>query len=275
MSAGRGQARVRSGGPVPRPRGAGTRRQGASRAPSPVSQASARRFARRAMARRVARLRPLVVLVAIVALLGGGVWVVLGSSWLSVGHVVVHGAQRVPATAIEAAARVPVGSAMVRLDATAVAARVEALPAVASVEVSRSWPGTVVIDVHERVPAAVLVTGGSAQLVDPAGVAFAAVPSPAPKLPQVRDVPAAATDRLRAAVAVARSLPADLAGQTGYLTAGSPDSVVLHLSKGRTVVWGSPAQGAEKAAVVRTLLASQKAAVYDVSAPDAPTTAQS
>ena len=45
----------------------------------------------------------------------------------------------------------------------------------------------------------------------------------------------------------------------------------MQLTRGRIVVWGSTERGERKAAVLAVLLA-RKARVYDVSAPDAPTT---
>ena len=47
--------------------------------------------------------------------------------------------------------------------------------------------------------------------------------------------------------------------------------VTLRLTRDRTVVWGSPERGDRKATVL-TALMSRRADVYDVSAPDAPTT---
>ena len=51
----------------------------------------------------------------------------------------------------------------------------------------------------------------------------------------------------------------------------SREHVELRLRKDRRVLWGSSERGPRKAAVLAVLLA-KKAAVYDVTAPDAPTT---
>ena len=64
----------------------------------------------------------------------------------------------------------PPGTPLARVDTDAVAARVGALPPVASVEVSRSWPGTLVIDVTERSPVAAVATPTGFVLLDAAGV---------------------------------------------------------------------------------------------------------
>ena len=76
---------------------------------------------------------------------------------------------------------------------------------------------------------------------------------------------------LRAALDVLEALPAAVRGSVRQVRAASAEEVVVQLSKGRTVRWGSPDRGARKAAVLAVLV-TRKAHVYDVSAPDAPTT---
>ena len=49
------------------------------------------------------------------------------------------------------------------------------------------------------------------------------------------------------------------------------DRIEIQLSDGDTIVWGSAEQSQVKAQVLSVLL-SQEASVYDVSAPHAPTT---
>ena len=72
------------------------------------------------------------------------------------------------------------GQPMVDLDAAGAARRVEALPWVASASVHRSWPGTVRVDVVERVPAvAEPLQAGGFRLVDGEGRAIADAPGAA------------------------------------------------------------------------------------------------
>jgi hypothetical protein len=59
--------------------------------------------------------------------------------------------------------------------------------------------------------------------------------------------------------------------QVRSVSASGPESITLRLTGGRTVVWGNEAQSPLKALVLAALL-NRKAAVYDVSAPGAPTT---
>jgi cell division protein FtsQ len=66
-------------------------------------------------------------------------------------------------------------------------------------------------------------------------------------------------------------VPAPQRAQVREVRAATAERVTLRLSRGRTVEWGSPDRGRRKAAVL-TVLMSRRARVYDVSAPDTPTT---
>ena len=67
------------------------------------------------------------------------------------------------------------------------------------------------------------------------------------------------------------ALPAEVRRQVREVRAAGLESVTLRLSRGRSVMWGSTERGDRKADVLAVLL-SRKASVYDVSAPDTPTT---
>ena len=78
---------------------------------------------------------------------------------------------------------------------------------------------------------------------------------------------------LAAAASAASALPPKLAAKVSWVTALTPDSVVLELTNGATVRWGDASQGAVKAEVLLALM-KRVAKVYDVSAPYPPTTAR-
>jgi cell division protein FtsQ len=236
-----------------------------------LSATSSRRFAHRIWARRWSRLRVLVVLGLVMVLAGAAGWVVLESSLLSVRTVEVTGTSRVTPAEVLAAADVSPAPPLARVDTDAVARRVRALVAVRTVSVSRQWPRSVQIVVQERVPAAVQRRGPSYLLVDSSGVAFDTVRKRPKGLPLVTAPVAAGEPAFRAALTVLTSVPASVRRQLLEVRAASPEQVTLRLTRGRTVVWGSPERGDRKATVL-TALMSRQARVYDVSAPDAPTT---
>jgi len=99
-------------------------------------------------------------------------WALLGSRFLVVRSVRVTGTGPLVSRAqVIAAAQIPPGLPLIRVNTAAVARRVGAIRQVQSAQVSRDWPDTVTISVRLRTPVfAVAVPGGYA-LVDEFGVA--------------------------------------------------------------------------------------------------------
>ena len=208
---------------------------------------------------------------ALLMLLGLAGWLALDTGLLGVQDVRVTGTERLDPAQVRAVAAIPAGTPLARLDTGSVADRLGRLPEVAAVDVVRDWPRSVTIRVRERVPAAVQARGTAYVLVDRSGVVFATVDHRPPGLPVVSAPVDAGPPALRAALDVLEALPAAVRGSVRQVRAASAEEVVVQLSKGRTVRWGSPDRGARKAAVLAVLV-TRKAHVYDVSAPDAPTT---
>jgi cell division protein FtsQ len=201
-------------------------------------------------------------------LLGVAVWAVGWSSLLDVDEVRVLGARTVPVDEVRTPADVDLGTPLARVDADAVAARVAAIPEVASVEVRRGWPDVLVVVITERTPLAVVRAGDGYAYVDAAGVRFGGLGAQPPSLALVR---ATGTTGRDSVIGVLAALPAGLRTKVVTATGRSRDSVVLALKDGTTVQWGGPEDSARKLAVLTALL-PRKAAHYDVSAPDLPTT---
>ncbi|MGN6794851.1 MAG: cell division protein FtsQ/DivIB [Streptosporangiaceae bacterium] len=213
---------------------------------------------------------------AALALIGGGGWVLLGSSFLVVRTVQTTGSQ-VPRSTVLTAARIKLGTPLIRIDTGAIARRVERITQVQSARVTLSWPDSVVIWTRRRTAVfTVRATQGYA-LVDSFGVVLsqsAARPAGLIALrPASNQVAWTATDsQLRhepavlAAGAVVRDLPAWLRGRVAEIQAGGPADVMLILHGGVRVRWGSPVHGAAKATEMAILLRT-KARYYDVSDP--------
>lgn len=232
---------------------------------------AASRAVERVRARRRARLRTGGLLLLLAAVLAGAGWVVLGTGALGVREVRVSGVSRLTADEVRERAAIEPGAPLARLDTAAVASRIAALPPVRSVQVHRSWPRTVTITVRERVAAAVQARASGWALVDRSGVSFATEPMRPRGLPLVSAPVHQGAAALRATLDVLEALPPQVRDQVREVRAATPAYVSLTLSRDRTVVWGSTERAQRKAAVLAVLL-SRKAAVYDVSAPDTPTT---
>jgi cell division protein FtsQ len=207
----------------------------------------------------------------VVALVGLAVWLIWFSPLLSVGQVSVKGDTTLPASEVIAAAGVPLGTPLARVDDTAVAQRIQALPRVGSVEVRRGFPRELVLVVNERIPVAVVTSAGSTlHTVDSTGQIIGRVTS-AGNLPVITST---STQGRTAALAVIATLPASMLNQVASVSAQSTDSVNLTLRQGARVVWGDSGRAERKAQVLAALM-HQPAAVYNVSAPDFPTTRSS
>ena len=217
--------------------------------------------------RRRRRLIRMAALLAAIAVVAGAIWLVWFSTVLSVGTVRVVGVDGPRASAVERSAGVPSGVPLARVDTAAAQRAVRQLPWVATADVRRGWPSEVVIAVTPREPIAVLGTDGKRTAVDAEGVSFA----PLGDLPKGLPAVDAEDDALAAAMAVLASLPPDVARRVVSLTATTLDDVTLTLRSGDTVRWGSAEQPEFKAEVLHALM-KRKADVYDVAAPELPTT---
>lgn len=206
-----------------------------------------------------------------VATVLGLAYLLLFTSLLGVDSVRVEGAHSVPVSRVRTAASIEPGKPLLRVDTAAVRDRVSALTALSSVEVSRSWPSTIVISVAERTAVAVIDTGGGYRLVDRAGVVFRTVPAKPTGLPGLELSQAPHQDRARrAAAAVVAALPDQLRTRVTTVSARGEHSVHLILDDGTKVIWGSADRGERKAKVLAALL-TRPGSVYDVSTPALPT----
>ncbi|MDO9378763.1 MAG: FtsQ-type POTRA domain-containing protein [Nocardioidaceae bacterium] len=233
------------------------------------------RFRRRRQSVRRRRWWPWVVGLVAVAVLAVGAWVVGFSTLLSARDVQVDGLDTLSAADVRRQAAVASSTPLARVDTAAVAARVEQLPRVRAVTVSRSWPRTLVVDVRERTAVAVVREGDTIRGLDTEGVLFRTYRSAPARLPRVTLTAGgdarAREDALQEIARVVTALDPEVARRVQRVQASSMDAITLVLNGGDEVRWGSAAQSARKAEVLLPLL-EVPADVYDVSAPARPTT---
>ena len=241
-------------------------------------QQARRRFARRQWARRWLAWRRVLVVLLVAGVLAGGVWLVFFSSVMAVKGVRVEGTAVLDPREVRRVAAVPGGAPLATVDLDGVQQRVTGLVPVLDVDVSRSWPDRVRIDVVERQAVAVVETPEGLRGVDEEGVRFRSYPSRPRGLPLLRDDTPSSPggpagneqrDAFAEAAAVVTALPADLVRRVDYVSVRTIDTISLSLRDGRTVLWGSAAQSASKAEVLAVLL-ERKASSYDVSVPGRP-----
>jgi cell division protein FtsQ len=230
--------------------------------------ASVRRFNQRARERRLRTARPFLVAAAIVALLGVVAWVVWRSPVLGVRSLRVEGNTLVTAEEVRAAAKVASGTPLAGIDLREVGSRVvAALPPVGRAEVKRDWPGTLVVTVTERTPAATVQLADKSWVVlDASGVVFEHVGAAAAVPVLVVSDPGPKDAATVAALTVLAALPPALLELLVRVEAPAPTRIKLMISGDRAIIWGDATQNEAKVATATALL-SRSDDVIDVSAP--------
>jgi cell division protein FtsQ len=235
---------------------------------------SVSRFNRRRLITRLVALRAVIAAVAVAVALGFVGWVVFFSPWLAADKVAVAGTRTISVREVQAAAGVPVGTPLARVDLNAIRASVARLPAVRTVAVRRSWPHTIAIAITERQPVASLYRRGTWEVLDAQGVAFRHSSARPAGIPVIAVNRSSAPTLAPEAARVAAALPPDLAAQIRRITAATMDSIMVRLKDHDVVMWGSSAQSYRKVEVLKALMVHGKASSYDVSVPGEPTTAR-
>ncbi|MGY1593750.1 cell division protein FtsQ/DivIB [Geodermatophilus sp. SYSU D00708] len=204
-------------------------------------------------------------------------WLLWGSPVLGVHRIQVDGAGSLTSAEVVDVAGIAEGTPLLRVDVDVAEARVAGLPQVASVEVARGWPRSVVITVVERVPVAEVEKDGARWLVDAGGVLFDTVTRDRPSGVVPLDVAHPGPDDrvTRAALSALVALPEQVRDDLAVASATTTEDVTLTLDDGTTVLWGSADQGEDKAQALVGLLdqldsgALEPADEIDVSAPRA------
>ena len=237
-----------------------------------ATRRSRRRFARRQWRRRWLAWRYLLVLVLVVAIVGGGIYAVWFSKWIAVEEIEVSGAQTVEASDIRARSGIDEGEPLVRVDLATAERRIGALAVIRSVSVTRQWPHGVLISIEERTAIAVVEIGGRLRGMDADGVVFRDYQKAPPGLPRVETSIGTSSAALQEAAKVISALPQELSLIVDHVQVTTVDQISLELKDGRSVTWGSAEESDTKAEVLALLLATVQAEVYDVSVPSKPTT---
>jgi cell division protein FtsQ len=249
--------------------GGGGRNWRLVRADTDAVPSSARRFMARARQRRMRAAMPWLVGAGVVLVVGALVWMVYGTSVLGVRQVEVVGTSVLTPLQVQQAAAVPPKQPLARVDLDAVKARIEALAPVDRANVSRGWPGSVVVEVVERTPVAAIAAPGnkSFTLIDGEGVAYRTVSRKPGGLPLAQlAAPGPADVNTRAALTVLSALTEELREQLVQISVEAPARIKLVLRGERTVIWGDDS-ASETKAKVSTALLKRKGDTIDVSAP--------
>ena len=221
-----------------------------------ATQTAYRRDRRRRLLAVLARRGGAALALAGLVALGASAWSSLGPAWIAsrlaglglfrLEEVRIEGTVALTPVAVQAAAGLRPGQSVLGVDLEAARDRLTALPRVRAASLRRRLPGTVVIEIVERTPCAV-VRADRAYLVDAEGAILGAVgPGEAAGLPALTGVEVAAgaiTSRGREELAAGLALIAAVR-QAGFpalaaidhIDVADPDDAVIVPAAGRPLV---------------------------------------
>ena len=242
-----------------------------------VSSGLTERLSERRRALRTLRLHRLGTALGLLGAAAVLVWAVVFSPLLALraGDVTVTGSDgTVQAADVQRIVAAHEGISLVRLNPSALGREVaDSLVRVRAARVTRSWPHGLRVDLTMRRPIAVHEVEQGYEVLDSEAVVLETVPAPPSGLVTIAGQDGAEPDAraVAAVTGVVGSLDADTLARVDRGSAGATGQVTLVLSDGARVRWGDASESALKARVLKVLL-SQRASVYDVSSPHAPTT---
>jgi len=189
---------------------------------------------------------PAVVVVPLAGIaLAGAAWFATNSSMFHARHIEVTGTSHVKRGEVLRLTGLRHSTNVLWLDLGRVAESVETDPWIASADVARSLPGTVRIEVHERIPAATMQVGSTWLLVSTDGTVLDRLES-RPRLPELpgldRVTLGARIQRLAGAAAIAGGMSPWLRQRVRTVSPVEGGAVQLELPDGATVLFGQPSE---------------------------------
>lgn len=225
------------------------------------------------------RLRNFTAAIGVVALAAGAVGATR-SPLLDVDYVDVTGIEHTPRQELLAVTGLDAHPLLIDLDTEALAAAARRLPWVATAKAVKEWPGTVRLEVTERVVRAVVRTEtGQWALADVEGRILEVVPERPPGVPAISKAglpgaPGTALGEAGAApLVVAAALPEGVRDKVGEVVAAEGGTIELNLWPSGTVRLGPPDQLPAKMDALATMLTKadlRRLAVLDLRVPSAP-----
>jgi cell division protein FtsQ len=191
-------------------------------------------------------------------------------------HIRVLGAQTLSPAQVRARAGVDGSTNVVHTDTGEIAARLLQDAWIASASVRRDLPDTLVLDIVERRPLAVIQAMGETSVLASDGSELPATTGKLAGLPTMRAALGAPDETQRLAVAdLLLALDPVVGQRVRAVTVGQDKAVTLTFRDGVAVLAGTPGNEAQKGAALRAVLrwaaaGAHDLATIDVSAPSAP-----
>lgn len=232
---------------------------------------------------RKRRRRRILIGAAVAAALVAGLFaVLLFTPLVAVRSISVQGTHLLTAQQVESALEPVRGKPLATVGSDEVNRLVGQFVQIKSARARAVPPDTLVVEIVERVPVALVKQGGKLLVVDGDGVVLGEARDTSQYAVPVIDGSAMPMGQavFKAVTAVLAALPSDVLAQLATASAQSPDSVELKLTDGRSVVWGNADERELKAKVLAALMKAAQppekgqaaARVFDVSTPRHPVT---
>jgi cell division septal protein FtsQ len=226
-----------------------------------------------------ARFKPSKAVLAITTTLiffSGGSYLLGWSSLLTVKQIEITGAPTLKSEReIAKSLDLSIGDKLARVDARALANRLNALEWIESADISRNWLyGKVAVDLQARTPVALYTELGKPQVaLDASGISFR-LPGQIPDgLPRVSSSSVASG---LIAIEIFTQMPKEFSDGIDRLTAVSPTNIVINgkfSGRNLQIVWGDSEDTSLKLKVITALLdrpENKSIRLIDVTAPHAP-----
>jgi cell division protein FtsQ len=227
--------------------------------------------------RRVRRLTKWVVAIGVIATL-----VVLGAQWtlhksyFRVQHVTIVGIRHESVAAVLGRSGLALHPSMVGLNDAAIAKRIETFAWVDTVKVTKTWPNSVILTVHENVAVAVAFTPQHVlDFVDAKGEPLGVAPlhENLPTLDYLTGTPSTwpYATVARGAAYVASQLPRAFTTQVSTITEDAQGSVTLQMTTPVSFIVGRPTNLHAKFVAIASVIAHSTLVpgdVVDVTVPD-------
>lgn len=227
-------------------------------------RAEIRRFTQRSRRRRIGWIVGLLIAVVVV---GGSVGAAY-SPLFAVRTITVEGTSALKAADVQKALFGEIGTPLALVDTSAVKAALVRFPLIETYQLEAHPPHDLVVRIVERTPVGVVRTPAGFTVVDAAGVVLSTTPKRPPGYALIDLSGGTETQEFGAVGTVLRTLPAELRAQVDSVAATTPDDIVLQLTGGATVIWGSADRSALKTLTLQRLMAaSPGSTTFDVSSP--------
>lgn len=193
-------------------------------------------------------------------------WSLYQSRWFLIEDLKVVGTHRLDKARVSALANVRIGEPLISVNPGRISEKLNSIPQIKSARVERGWPHSVLITVTERSPVAVAKSKKGFKLIDDEGMLAGHIERRPKNMRLVDAKPN--TPAMKAAVQIALAIPKKW--HVATISAANSNSVIVRLTHGQRIAFGSGEQASLKVKVAGSLIINSYRNI-NVSAPLNPT----